>query len=629
MTISGSGLAARDCTQFAGDMAARARVGQLFVFREALTGNGYTGELDDKQRRHGVGAFASHNGRQTYRGWYREDRRHGYGTLTRTSHDGALETRYEGAWADNVQHGYGELHDLSNGDDMIFRGAWKRGQRDGLGTQMTTTADGSLIKYEGNWHADQYHGKGTLTDGERGETYTGQFQHGIRSGWGQMLRDGLGLHLSPGDDNFVRFSGQWEADVPDGPGVATYESGEQVTGYWRAGRRNGLAVVSRDGVPDSVVRYVDGTQSGSGGNVDAASMRAEIRIRCGPVLEIVSEMQGSHETDAAGMLAHSFMSSAQEVEERLQAGAVVPPRVIPAPPQFAPDLAAARRRRRRRHGAASDASTEMGIGRSESFLSLMSAFSASTFPDSDTEAETAEARTKSQSSSPKGAAAFAPVPPKPPLVPRTTDKAAGEGITPIPGPEAPKAAPMVPPSPRASNSNVSPRWILATRIAAVLFLLVTLLFAGLLAAGVAPDASRVAVAVGGALLHTTLSGLFVIQTAWLTTSTWLMAQVALMIVSIIAALALLLAVGCVSCSDGVRVPALGALFTFAILHLVLLCAMAARVVAIRRARAHAVREREALREARREARAEQAARLQEKQAAKLAVEMQTTAGAVV
>lgn len=84
---------------------------------------GYTGETDQRGRKHGQGTFQYPSG-----------------------------SSYEGAWLNDKKHGQGKFVSASGN---VYEGLWEADMRAGAG--RLTSAQGALI-YEGNWEADKMHG---------------------------------------------------------------------------------------------------------------------------------------------------------------------------------------------------------------------------------------------------------------------------------------------------------------------------------------------------------------------------------------------------------------------------------------------------------------------------------------
>jgi len=89
--------------------------------------------------------------------WY-NDRKHGYGILSKISKDGDIRKVYAGQWLDGKKHGLG-----SNWyeDGSYYEGTFRNNKRNGYG-QIWYKCDGY---YQGMWANDQYHGEGIFIQG--------------------------------------------------------------------------------------------------------------------------------------------------------------------------------------------------------------------------------------------------------------------------------------------------------------------------------------------------------------------------------------------------------------------------------------------------------------------------------
>ena len=154
----------------------------------------------------------------TYKGEWRANQRHGYGTLSTSS------WTYEGEFQAGKQCGQGQLflRQSDNSTHRAYSGDWKNGRRDGVGVYFYT--DGS--RYEGQWQEGLRHGNGTLFF-PSGDTYTGGWDRGQQSGFGSLVkvngdvyegmyvrgrREGQGMYYYSEKDKM--FDGEWVNDQP-------------------------------------------------------------------------------------------------------------------------------------------------------------------------------------------------------------------------------------------------------------------------------------------------------------------------------------------------------------------------------------------------------------------------------
>ena len=77
---------------------------------------------------------------------------------------------------------YGEC---TGGVSETYKGEWKNGERNGLGTLYN---EHNEVIYKGEWKNDRKHGMGTSNEGYYG-TYIGEWKNGRKDGIGKMCRD--------------------------------------------------------------------------------------------------------------------------------------------------------------------------------------------------------------------------------------------------------------------------------------------------------------------------------------------------------------------------------------------------------------------------------------------------------
>jgi hypothetical protein len=104
----------------------------------------------------GKGTYKEKKSGKVYEGEWQFDCRCGHGTLSVPDNKGGMRKLYAGGWLDDKWHGYGTYF---YPDDLAsYQGNWDRGVKSGWGTM--TYKDGS--KYNGEWHNDHRHGQGVL-----------------------------------------------------------------------------------------------------------------------------------------------------------------------------------------------------------------------------------------------------------------------------------------------------------------------------------------------------------------------------------------------------------------------------------------------------------------------------------
>jgi hypothetical protein len=187
------------------------------TFQDAATSDSYTGEWLDGRRHGASGCVAIEYGKSHYTGGFRNDRKHGTGTLKLS--DGR---KYEGAFVNDEFHGKGRLQ----------------------------LADG-VTHYAGEFVTGQVHGHAEV-ELANGNRYEGNFVHGIIQGEGEM-------RYINGD----RFVGSFVAGERRGQGKLHFAGGGVLTATWNpVGLLHGDATFEPPAIPNapppSRRRYEDG-----------------------------------------------------------------------------------------------------------------------------------------------------------------------------------------------------------------------------------------------------------------------------------------------------------------------------------------------------------------------------------
>ena len=161
----------------------------------------YTGEFgNDPGKRHGKGISVNKKGYKfegifkndriyrgtlttpkidiVYRGQFKNDKFHGYGTLLFND----LDIEYVGQFKDGKQHGKGREVDKKY--KIIYVGDFKDGKYDGTGTIRFLD---SKVKYVGQWENHMWHGQGKLLSPKEKKWYVGEFKEGKAHGYGTMV----------------------------------------------------------------------------------------------------------------------------------------------------------------------------------------------------------------------------------------------------------------------------------------------------------------------------------------------------------------------------------------------------------------------------------------------------------
>lgn len=165
--------------------------------------------------------------KDTYRGATANTLRNGRGSYTFSN---AYFT-YRGEYRDGKRHGLGSLLFGADGCDGGLTGAWDNG--DLVGDVSRTWADGR--KYEGPMVGGEMQGRGTLTG--NGFEYVGQFHANRKHG------PGTERCMDPTTGKVTEtFTGTWENGKRHGPG-RWIRGEETVEGEWVHGTQNGTATI--------------------------------------------------------------------------------------------------------------------------------------------------------------------------------------------------------------------------------------------------------------------------------------------------------------------------------------------------------------------------------------------------
>ena len=206
-----------------------------------------------------------------YEGDWKDDRRHGKGTVTYAAPDGGVAEKFEGDWSDGRMHGYGKylytdggiyegewldgkmhgrgLYTFPNGNK--YDGEWQNDVKEGYGVLQYINGE----RYEGYWKDDKAHGKGTLTY-IHGDKYVGdwhaakkQARRSPHSGPAARTAAPRGLAHPPlpppqgqGELYYANgdmFRGEWLQDRATGHGVLMYANNNRYEGQWLEDRRHG------------------------------------------------------------------------------------------------------------------------------------------------------------------------------------------------------------------------------------------------------------------------------------------------------------------------------------------------------------------------------------------------------
>jgi len=158
---------------------------------------------------------------------------------------------YEGEYHQDQLHGKGTF--LSCNGSM-YQGSWRSGKRCGKGKE--TWPDGAV--YTGDFEDEFKHGRGVFRWAD-GSTYEGDFKRNELDGFGHYIWADLKEYTGTWKNNKMhgkgiyrwpdgrRYEGEFKNDVKEGQGVLTWAEGKTYSGSWAANRMHGLGTQSSPG----------------------------------------------------------------------------------------------------------------------------------------------------------------------------------------------------------------------------------------------------------------------------------------------------------------------------------------------------------------------------------------------
>ncbi len=198
-------------------------------------GNTYEGDFR-KGRADGKGIYTWNNG-EVYDGEWHKGLKHGDGVWK-----GSLGDSYIGEWRNSKAEGYG-VHIWKNGSycasDPVgdrYEGEWKECLKHGNGTDIFANGDVYIGQYKfGTLVSHNVLGKpcgyGQYT-WKNGSTYTGEFQNGLKSGFGKYRKSK--------ESRTNVYEGQYYRDKKQGFGIFKWASGNVYRGQYKADEREGI-----------------------------------------------------------------------------------------------------------------------------------------------------------------------------------------------------------------------------------------------------------------------------------------------------------------------------------------------------------------------------------------------------
>lgn len=164
-----------------------------------------------------------------YQGMYKNNQRHGEGTLSNR----ITGFKYVGKFVGDLFEGHG---DATWQDGSTYSGEWLKGQKSGKGV-FTSGHKPNQVKYVGEWANGQRVGHG-MQEYEDGGKYTGSWVNGVCGGKGTYVFA-----------NGNRYVGTWQNGRYDGPGVLHNQDGTTERLQYHAGLLMSRAVLQTESLP--------------------------------------------------------------------------------------------------------------------------------------------------------------------------------------------------------------------------------------------------------------------------------------------------------------------------------------------------------------------------------------------
>ena len=191
-----------------------------------------------------IGSYTSENG-STYKGYWRNNGRHGLGVIKRTNGD-----NYAGEWDDNSYHGQG-VYTFSDGEKHA--GKFVNGNMNGHGAYIFSSGS----KQIGNFNKTDLSGISAYIYAH-GDTFIGEYENNVRKGSGSYI---FGADSKWAGDSFI---GQYDNDKRNGSGTYSYANGDQFTGTFKNGNRHGKGVMTYANGTTFTGEYKDDRRNGEG-----------------------------------------------------------------------------------------------------------------------------------------------------------------------------------------------------------------------------------------------------------------------------------------------------------------------------------------------------------------------------
>lgn len=178
----------------------------------------------------------------TYRGHWKDGKREGFGRMTYYM-NGSGSVEYNGEWHDDQPHGKGSFKKYSSVTDETYTGEWQNGKRHGHGHYYEHWDKGTFptFEYDGDWENDLQHGYGTSSSASPypyspKDVYEGEWYEGCKQGQGTM-------RFKNGDV----YEGRWCNNFREGHGKLTRADGTWMEGEWKDNQPQMETIVNSEG----------------------------------------------------------------------------------------------------------------------------------------------------------------------------------------------------------------------------------------------------------------------------------------------------------------------------------------------------------------------------------------------
>ena len=132
------------------------------------------GTVEHTSRHYDGSGVATYENKDSYEGDFVKGLRTGRGIYRyQDEAGGAVGSKYDGEWKENLRHGIGKMHYFGVGD---YHGYWENGRRHGEGV-FTYEKSGDV--YSGWWRFGEKNGNGTYVYKKSGMRLVGTWKNGM------------------------------------------------------------------------------------------------------------------------------------------------------------------------------------------------------------------------------------------------------------------------------------------------------------------------------------------------------------------------------------------------------------------------------------------------------------------